>query len=182
MRPESRSIPGLVEALPDLRSTLERDGSPRNRVRVAEALWMAGHPEAALSVLLPLVGKGGGGVAPHVLMGWCYEDLGRPVEAGQAFSAVRSLDPANPFAARDPHEATERQAEPEAALSHQELAEVPPSPLYSATLGEIFEGQGFEDKALEIYREIVRLHPDREDLRLRIDRLTRREDDGGNGR
>jgi tetratricopeptide (TPR) repeat protein len=68
----------------------------------------------------------------------------------------------------------EWEAEPERALTAEELRHVPPSPLYSATLAEIFERQGFEEKAVEIYEEILRLHPDRDDLRGRIAELLER--------
>ncbi|MEZ5065165.1 MAG: tetratricopeptide repeat protein [bacterium] len=71
---------------------------------------------------------------------------------------------------RDP----EAEAEPERALTEEELRDVPPSPLYSATLAEIFERQGFEEKAIEIYLEVVRSHPERSDLRDRISELAKR--------
>ncbi len=66
-----------------------------------------------------------------------------------------------------PREA-EHEAEPEAELTPADLQDVPPAHLYSATLAEIFERQGFAEKALEIYREIVRQHPERQDLVERI--------------
>ncbi len=78
--------------------------------------------------------------------------------------------PAAPPVPRDP----EREAEPEPALTLEELREIPPSPLYSATLGEIFEKQGFDEKAIEIYREVVRMHPERTDLVARIETLESR--------
>ncbi len=176
MRPDPRPVPGLAEALPELQSRLEKDASPRNLVLVAEAFWLAGHPELALEALDPAIARNEGGVAIRLLAGWCYEDLGLPRDAEAAFEAVRKTDPANPYAAGDPHAVTERAAEPERALSPEELSEVPPGPLYSATLAEIFEKQGFEGKALEIYREIVRLHPERDDLHQRIDELTQTDE------
>jgi len=71
---------------------------------------------------------------------------------------------------RDP----ETEAEPETALTEAELMNVPPSPLYSATLAEIFEKQGFEGKAIEIYEEVIRRDPERRDLRDRITDLRAR--------
>ena len=68
----------------------------------------------------------------------------------------------------------EAEAEPERALTAEQMADIPPSPLYSATLAEIFERQGFEEKAMEIYAEVVRAHPERVDLRERIAELERR--------
>jgi tetratricopeptide (TPR) repeat protein len=181
MRPEPRTLPGLAEALPELRATLAVDGSPRNAVRVAEAHWWAGRPDVAIEILAPLVERGTGGVAARLLLGWCHEDAGHPAEAEAAIAEARRLEPANPYVGEDPVEADERAAEPERSLSVEELAEVPPGPLYSATLAEIFERQGFEEKALEIYREVVRLHPERDDLRARIDDLVRREEEEGFG-
>ncbi|MBZ0172842.1 MAG: hypothetical protein K8E66_10710, partial [Phycisphaerales bacterium] len=68
----------------------------------------------------------------------------------------------------------ETEAEPETALTEAELLDIPPSPLYSATLAEIFEKQGFEGKAIQIYEEVVRRDPDRRDLRDRITDLRAR--------
>jgi tetratricopeptide (TPR) repeat protein len=70
--------------------------------------------------------------------------------------------------APDPWIVRESEAEPERALTEEELREVPPGPLYSATLAEIFEKQGFEEKAVEIYREILKVEPSRHDLAARI--------------
>ncbi len=70
--------------------------------------------------------------------------------------------------------AAERLAEPEAALTPEELRSIPPMELLSATLGEIFEKQGFDEKAIEIYREVVRRHPERQDLLARIGALEAR--------
>jgi tetratricopeptide (TPR) repeat protein len=62
----------------------------------------------------------------------------------------------------------ELQAEPERALDAAQLREVPPSPLYSATLAEIFAKQGFQEKAIEIYRRLASQDPGRSDLASRI--------------
>lgn len=63
---------------------------------------------------------------------------------------------------------SEWEAEPERALTLDELGSIPPGPLYSATLASIFERQGFEGKAIEIYEALLRTHPERMDLRERI--------------
>ncbi|MGH2571335.1 MAG: hypothetical protein ACRDGR_08925, partial [bacterium] len=93
-------------------------------------------------------------------------------EAGRMFEVVHDLDPANPFAhprhpgaiaperEAPPERAGEREAEPEESLTAEELEGVPPGPLYSMTLGRIFEKQGFEEKAQEIYDEIQRRGPE----------------------
>lgn len=97
-----------------------------------------------------------------------------PFEAPPRFEIVSPpapvAAPPEPKVERDP----EREAEPESALTPDELRSIPPSPLYSATLGEIFEKQGFDEKAIEIYREVVRQNPDREDLLARIEALESR--------
>lgn len=101
-----------------------------------------------------------------------------PAEAAPPAEPAPSAGAAQPAVPTPPAEAepsfpsirgdTEWEAEPEHPLTEQELRDVPPSPLYSATLAEIFERQGFEEKAIEIYEEVVRLHPERTDLRARI--------------
>jgi tetratricopeptide (TPR) repeat protein len=192
MRPEPRIVPGLAEALPELLSSLERDGTLRNFLRVAEAHWLAGDPLTAISLLEPMAAGGKAGVAVHLLLGWCYEDAGMAGAAKESLAEAERLEPENRYARSEdtaadesgsepesgPEIDGETQAEPERELTPEELQEVPPEPLYSATLGQIFERQGFEEKALEIYREVVRVHPEREDLRQRIDDLVRREDEG----
>jgi tetratricopeptide (TPR) repeat protein len=172
MRPRLPPVPGLVEELPKLVESLEQDLSSRNVVRVAEALWRLGRPERAIELLEPLTSRDRASIAPRVLLGWCYEDAGRSAEAGETFAVVHDMDPANPFA-RARHQGTiaqpreapsvrsgEREAEPEEALTAEELEGVPPGPLYSMTLGRIFEKQGFEEKAQEIYAEIQRRDPE----------------------
>jgi hypothetical protein len=88
---------------------------------------------------------------------------------------IEAAPPSAPDAGT-PDEEPERQAEPERALTEEELRDVPPEPLYSATLAEIFAKQGFEEKAIEIYRELQRAHPERVDVRQRIRALERQRD------
>jgi len=191
MRPELRSIPGLTEQLSALEESLARDSAPRNVMRVAEAYWISGRARDAARLLEPLVHESPNAIAPRLLLGWCYEDCGLAEMSRKSIDIVRSLDPANrylrppsvkaepvPADGEVPRESTrgdsEKDAEPEAALTVEELRQVPPSPLYSGTLGQIFESQGFEEKAIEIYREVVRLNPSREDLLARIEALQSR--------
>ena len=178
MRPEPRPVPGLLDVLPDLESQTWSDPSPRNVMGLADAYRLVGRPERAIQVLSPLLAEDTSAISPRVLLAWCLEELGRSDEAVAAMLEVHGLDPANPFArpARPtppPQAATvysegETQAEPERALTAEELARVPPSPLYSATLAEIFERQGFEEKAIEIYERVLRLHPARDDIRAKL--------------
>jgi tetratricopeptide (TPR) repeat protein len=185
MRPEPPIVPGLAETLEPLVRSLEDDASPRNVMKVAEALWITQQPARAVSLLEALVTGNPDLIAPHVLLAWCYEELDRTEDVREAFDVIRRLDPGNPhLPPRDeaspevvPHDVDEdfeHEAEPERALTLEELSHVPPSPLYSVTLAEIFERQGFEEKAIEIYREILKIHPEREDLAQRIHRLESR--------
>jgi tetratricopeptide (TPR) repeat protein len=185
MRPEFRSIPDLTDQLTALQDSLAVDRAPRNVMRVAEAFWMLGRPRDAAHLLEPLVHESPNAIAPRLLLGWCYEDCGLAEMSRKSIDIARTLDPANPFLRPAPVKTEEprpdasspegeRAAEPEAALTVEELRAVPPSPLYSGTLGQIFESQGFEEKAIEIYREVVRMNPSREDLLARIEALESR--------
>ena len=186
MRPEFRPIPGLAEQLSALQDSLAVDPAPRNVMRVAEAYWISGRARDAARLLEPLVHESPNAIAPRLLLGWCYEDCGLAEMSRKSIDVVRTLDPANPYLRPTPVKAedasslessevdAERAAEPEAALTIDALRDVPPSPLYSGTLGQIFESQGFEEKAIEIYREVVRLNPSREDLLARIEALESR--------
>ena len=203
-------VPRPAERLPELEESLQRDASPRNVMLVAEAFRQSGHSARAAELLHPVVTREPTRISPRVLLAWCQEDLGRVEDAHAMLESVRALDPGNPFArepepsrpvrptfvvrAPDPAEAAARtlpppapaadpemEAEPERPLTPGELSRVPPGPLYSATLAEIFEKQGFEDKAIEIYEEVVRRHPDRRGLRDRIVDLRAREAEGASG-
>jgi hypothetical protein len=99
------------------------------------------------------------------------EPVPEPISPPQEPIAPRAEAPAPTM-----RPAGESEAEPERALTAEELAKVPPSPLYSATLAEIFERQGFEEKALEIYEQVARTHPERSDLTARIATLRDRRD------
>lgn len=186
MRPELRPLPDLLGSLARLESEAWADPSPRNVMGFADALRLAGRPERAIEVLFPLLAEDAAAIAPRVLLAWCLQDVGRDVEASAALDTVRALDPANPFGrlgparraavpppapaapVSAPRPAGEAEAEPERSLTPEELSRIPPGPLYSATLAEIFERQGFEEKAIQIYEQVVRLNPERTDLAERI--------------
>jgi tetratricopeptide (TPR) repeat protein len=209
MRPERRFVEGLSDELPALVAALRADAPPRDVMRVAEGLWLAGRADEAAALLVPLLREDRWAIAPRVLLAWCYEDTGRAAEAERCYARVRELDPANPYAAAistaaavapavpvvpvvppvpvapaapaaaqpegaEPVPPDEREAEPERALTERELREIPPSPLYSATLADIFAKQGFEEKAMEIYRALERAEGDAADVRERLRALERR--------
>lgn len=209
MRPESGTVPELLETLKRLEAESWSDPSPRNVMGLADAYRLAGRPDRAAEVLAPLLAEDAAAIAPRVLLAWCLDAAGRADDAARARDSVRELDPANPFgrapapdapvahapaavAVPEPDRAPagpapaapvsrpsgENEAEPERALTPEELARVPPSPLYSATLAEIFERQGFEEKALQIYEQVVRAHPERADLSARIASLKDRRGEG----
>jgi hypothetical protein len=106
---------------------------------------------------------------------WLEPPLEAPVFDAPASETPPAAEapPSAPSTGFDPL-AAERLAEPEAALTPEELRAIPPAELLSATLGEIFERQGFDEKAIEIYREVVRRHPERGDLLARIEALEAR--------
>ncbi|HMB71412.1 MAG TPA: tetratricopeptide repeat protein [bacterium] len=86
-----------------------------------------------------------------------------PAEPDEELEPVRHEEP-EPELAPD----EELEAEPERALDLAQLREVPPGPLYSVTLAEIFAKQGFQEKAIEIYRRLESQDPGRSDLAGRI--------------
>jgi tetratricopeptide (TPR) repeat protein len=182
MRPERRSVPGLAEELVNLEASLGPDAGPRDVMLLAEGLWLDGQSARAIERLRPLTETRPDLIAPLVLMAWCHDEEGSVTEADRLRRRVAQLDPANPHAVvRVPRtEAAvveadpEAEAEPERALTEQELRAIPPGPLYSATLAEIFARQGFEQKAIEIYRVLEQAQPERADFRNRLRALERR--------
>ena len=148
------------------------------RVLLAWCLEDAGHPEEAKARLgevaeldpanpyaqLPSVAEPPAAALPAepVASGaWLQEDEPAPVAAPKE-------DDSPPQRVWDVEPDEEEQAEPERALDAAQLREVPPSPLYSVTLAEIFAKQGFQEKAIEIYRRLAAQDPERTDLAGRI--------------
>jgi len=59
-------------------------------------------------------------------------------------------------------------AEPERPLTEEELRAIPPGPLYSVTLADIFARQGFHEKAVQILRDLDRQGLASEEARDRL--------------
>ena len=85
---------------------------------------------------------------------------------------ISAADAYNPFAAapeRPSLQATAVTAQPLAA-EDDELT--PPSPVASATIAELYVSQGFNDKGVDVYRELLLSDPENAAYRKRIDELT----------
>ncbi len=74
---------------------------------------------------------------------------------------------------RPPAEALYHPAPPPPSREQAALGESPPRSLATKTLAEIYLAQGYRDKALEVLREILARHPEREDIRAQIADLER---------
>lgn len=69
------------------------------------------------------------------------------------------------------YEEPEEPEEPEAPVS--EPPEIQAGPLSTATIADLYLSQGFPDKALDIYRELLKVDPDNAELRQQVETIQR---------
>ncbi len=157
---------------------------PRFAERAA-GLLDRGDVPAALSVLLAGVKAYPAYATAHVLLGQCYERLGKPQEAAQQLAMVRALVPGLAAAAPGLRESGtpesgvdfmlrqlsqaklrpgmmpavhgEPAAHPEG--EHENAAADAAVPIVSATLAEIYADQGRYREAMEAYNRLAQQRP-----------------------
>jgi tetratricopeptide (TPR) repeat protein len=94
-----------------------------------------------------------------------------PVEPATPLDMDVEVEPVRP--PRPPAETLYHPAPPPPPRDVQALGETAPRSLATKTLAEIYLAQGYRDKALEVLREILARHPEREDIRAQIADLER---------
>jgi len=165
LRPLVRESPALVSPRVLLAWCLEDAGHPEEaRARLAEVAELdPANPFVQVPPPAPVVDPELSPAVPEPAP--VYEEVAPPeAEAPPESEPVPAPEPFQIDVDAD----EELLAEPERALDAAQLREVPPSPLYSVTLAEIFAKQGFQEKAIEIYRRLELQDPGRSDLAGRI--------------
>ena len=124
----------------------------------------------------------------HLLLALALEKTGAEEEAVRELRTVIDLDPGNRIAAGRLAEAERRRSRRENRAKRDRTEEEggppPEKPegngeeiaFFTFSMAEVFEQQGFFEKALLIYDRVLRLQPDRGDVRERIERLKRKLD------
>ena len=191
------------EALDRLRQAWDREPGSLAFVPLGENLRRRGDLDEAIRITRTGLGHKPNHSSGHLVLGRCFFDKGEFSEAIREFEEVISLDSKNTLALRllglalkakgwtddgGPPVATrlDREPEPETAFGPGTRASVE-DPLdiefFTKTMGEIFERQGFLRKALEVYQRLLAAHPERTDIRERIEAIEKslRLSEGGGG-
>jgi tetratricopeptide (TPR) repeat protein len=190
------------ESLDRLRQAWDRDPGSLAFVPLGESLRLRGDLEEAIRITRSGLAHKPNHSSGHLVLGRCLFDKGEFSDAIREFEEVISLDSKNALALRllglalkrkgwsDDGETavatrTERERKPEmfevesrASLEHPLDIE-----FFTKTMGEIFERQGFLRKALEVYQRLLSAHPERADIRERIEAIEKslRLSEGGGG-
>ncbi|MFH1679645.1 MAG: tetratricopeptide repeat protein [Candidatus Eisenbacteria bacterium] len=171
-----------------LRTALERDPASLAFVGLAQVLLDRGEPDEAVRICRDGLLHHPNHSTGHLLLGLALDKSGQEDDALRAFREVIDLDPGNRLAKIRLGEAyrkgtptpppkapstaralpsTEEEEEPEGDLG-EEIA------FFTFSMAEVYEKQGFFEKALTIYQRVLSLQPGREDVRGRIRELRRR--------
>ncbi len=195
------------ESLDRLRQAWDRDPGSLAFVPLGESLRRRGDLDEAIRITRSGLGHKPNHSSGHLVLGRCFFDKGEFSEAIREFEEVISLDSKNTLALRllglalkakgwneegDAPVATrverERDREPDTAFevgTRASLEDPLDIEFFTKTMGEIFERQGFLRKALEVYQRLLAAHPDRSDIRERIEAIEkslRLSEGGGGGR
>jgi tetratricopeptide (TPR) repeat protein len=171
-----------------LRGVLEKDPASLAFVGLAHLALESGAPEEAARLCRQGLAHHPNHSTGQLVLGLALEKSGADEEALRAFRQVIELDPGNRIAKQRLGEAyrkgiqpPEPEAPPRAPAApiteeeeageidlHEEIA------FFTYSMAEVYEKQGFFEKALTIYQRVLALKPEREDVRDRIRELKRR--------
>jgi len=170
-----------------LRTALEKDPGSLAFVGLAHVVLERGEPDEAVRLCRDGLLRHPNHSTGHLLLGLALERSGREEDALGAFRQVIELDPGNRIAKTRLGEARRKGisgSEPKAPPAARPLPatdeEEPEGDLgeeiafFTFSLAEVYEKQGFFERALTIYQRVLTLQPDREDVRGRIRELRRR--------
>lgn len=169
-----------------------------------------GNPEEALRICREGVARFPGYTTGHLVLGRCYESLGRPIEALVAYRRVRAVLPDNPTVGRAVQRMESVVEKDYQAFSSRRGAPAPgqrgtrtlegflsggparspqhpddrnvAAPIVTPTLAEIYAAQGQYGEAVQTYQRLVAQRPEEEEhYRERITALEKlREQQEGN--
>ncbi|MBN1825898.1 MAG: tetratricopeptide repeat protein [Candidatus Eisenbacteria bacterium] len=169
-----------------LREELDRDPASLAFVGLAHLCIRDGRTDEAIRLCRAGLAHHPNHSTGHLLLAIALEKGDAEEEAIQEFQEVVQLDPGNRIAARRLAEAEHRRSleekekrreenradgEPPAEGTAESVEEIA---FFTFSMAEVFEQQGFFEKALLIYDRVLRLQPDRPDVQERIERLKRK--------
>ncbi len=173
---------GPTEAGDRLAKTLEADPAALSFVALAQVRLDEGNAAEALEVCRRGLEHHPNHSTGHLLCGMALEAAGREDEALGEYREVIHLDPGNRIAAQRLGESYRRTTgkpveSPAIALPDDVEEEIDfgeEIAFFTHSMAEVYESQGFFEKALAIYRRVLTLQPNREDVRERIRTLERK--------
>lgn len=171
-----------------LREALDKDSASLAFVGLADLRLREGKTAEAIRLCRNGLAHHPNHSTGHLLLALALEKSGEEEEALRELRTVIELDPGNRIAAGRLAEAESRRSRRESRESspekEEESAPPPEKParngaeiaFFTFSMAEVYEQQGFFEKALLIYDRVLRLQPEREDVRDRIERLKRKLD------
>lgn len=159
--------------------TLETDPASLAFVALAQIRLDEGDCEEAIALCRTGLEKHPNHSTGHLIHGMSLKAAGRTDEAIREFREVTNLDPGNRIAIQQLGESYRQAAGPETEsarpMPHDEIEEEPNAgdeiAFFTNSMAEVYESQGFFEKALSIYRRLLTLQPHRDDVREKIRNL-----------
>jgi len=167
-----------------LRDVLIKDPASLAFVGLADLCLREGETEEAIRLCEEGLGYHPNHSTGHLVLGLALAKAGQETKSIRALQEVVNLDPGNRLAIqhlgeayrrtgkrpvreqRPPHAAPPKQEEEERAVDlGEEIA------FFTFSMAEVYEKQGFFEKALAIYQRVLTLQPHRDDVRERIRKL-----------
>jgi tetratricopeptide (TPR) repeat protein len=171
-----------------LRIAVEKDPSSLAFVGLAHSILQGGDAEEAARLCKQGLAHHPDHSTGHLVLGLALERSGLPEDALRAFRQVIELDPGNRLAKQRLGEAYRKGIRSPDSSAPPTLRTVPAAEpeeegelnlgeeiaFFTYSMAEVYEKQGFFEKALSIYQRVLSLQPEREDVRDRIRDLRRR--------
>ncbi len=166
-----------------LEQSLDRDPASLAFIALAHVRLKEGAAEEALTLCRSGLLHHPHHSTGHLLCGLAFAASGQEEEATREFQEVIHLDPGNRIAVLHLGEAYRKATEdkpgdqPPVRLDHN-VEEEPDFEeevaFFTFSMAEVYESQGFFEKAMAIYERVLTIQSDREDVRKRITRLRRK--------
>ena len=181
-RPASRPA---TTAIDRLHGDLERNPASLAFVALAHRSVQEGRAEHAVSLCERGLRHHPNHSTGHLIHGLALEASGRDGDAREAFQEAVHLDPGNRIAVQHLGKLTQPAVEkpapakpvvapPDADQSDDEIDFEEEIAFFTYSMAEVYETQGFFEKALDIYERVLTIQPARDDVRDRMDALRRK--------
>jgi superkiller protein 3 len=177
MRQESPSA--VTETADRLQKTLDQEPTALAFVALAHMRLESGDADEAIRLCERGLAGHPNHSTGHLVYGLALKNAGREEEAVTEFREVVNLDPGNRIAIQQLGEAYRRSAGAAGARVRPATPDEPEEEpkvgdeiaFFTNSMAEVYESQGFFEKALTIYHRLLTLQPHRDDVREKIRNL-----------